>query len=182
MELKNRKNNRLQNYDYSQNGMYFVTICTKNREELFGGIKNGKMILNELGKIVQKCYLEIPKHFDNIYLDQYVIMPNHVHGIIEINFNINVGNAYMRSKNTNRTKMLLSKIVQGFKAAVTRMENGYDKNNKKERVYAFPTIWQKSFYDHIIRNEISLNKIREYILNNPKNWEQDRNNVENIWM
>jgi len=179
MKYRNRKKNRLQNYDYSQNGMYFITICVKEREELFGKIKSGKMILNELGRIVEKCYLEITEHFDNVYLDQYIIMPNHIHGIIEIN---QVGNAYMRSSDINRTKMLLSKVVQGFKAAVTRMENGYDKDNKKERVYAFPTIWQKSFYDNIIRNEISLNKIREYIINNPKVWERDRNNVENIWM
>lgn len=130
--------------------MYFVTICTKDREKLFGKIENGEMILNELGKIVKKCYLEIPNHFSNIYLDKYVIMPNHVHGIIEIIDNKivdNAGSAYMRSGNTdkiysgnaNRTKMLLSKTIQGFKAAVTRMENGM--NNKRERVYAFPTIW-----------------------------------------
>ena len=155
--------------------MYFITICTKEREELFGEIKNGKMVLNELGRIIKECYLEIPSHFKNIYLDQYAIMPNHIHGIIEINF---VGNAYMRSKNNNRTKMLLSKAIQGFKAAVTRMYN----KNGKERVYAFPTIWQKSFYDHIIRNEILLNKIREYIQTNPKMLDRDRNNAENIWM
>lgn len=179
MKYKNREKNRLQNYDYSQNGIYFITICTKEKEELFGKVENGEINLNELGEIVEKCYLEIPKHFDSVYLDQYVIMPNHIHGIIEIN---QVGNAYMRSVNIDRTKMLLSKIIQGFKAAVTRIENGFGNKKMKERVYAFPTIWQKSFYDNIIRNEISLNKIREYIINNPKVWDRDRNNVENIWM
>jgi putative transposase len=179
--MKNRKINRLKNFDYSQNGIYFVTICTKNREELFGKIVNSEMILNEIGKIVHACYLEIPNHFKNVYLDKFSIMPNHIHGILEIiNNDLGVGNAHVRSYDIDRTKMLLSKAIHGFKSSVTRniLYPG------KERIYAFPTkfAWQRSFYDRVIRNETELNKIREYIFKNPANWERDRNNVENILM
>jgi putative transposase len=181
MEFKNRKSNRLKNYDYSQNGMYFVTICTKNREKLFGEVVNGEMMLNYVGKITEQCWLKISIHFPYISLDKFVIMPNHIHGILEIvNNDSDVGNAHVRSKNNDRTKMSLSKVIQGFKSSVTR-KILYP---EQERIYAFPTkfSWQKSFHDRIIRNETELNKIREYIHKNPANWEQDRNNVENIWM
>ena len=174
--MKSRKPTRWNHYAYSQDGMYFVTICTKDREELFGQIKDGKMVLNELGKIAKKCLLEIPNHFQDVFLDEYVIMPNHIHCIIEIIDNP-VGNAHVRSANNpDRSKMLLPKIIQGFKAAVTKI------CNRTERACAFPTIWQKSFYDHIIRDEKSLNKIREYIEINPAMWDRDRNNTENIFM
>jgi REP element-mobilizing transposase RayT len=76
---------RLKNYDYSQNGCYFVTICTKDKQKYFGNIENEKMVLNEIGEIVEKFWLEIPKHFPSVVLDEFVIMPNHVHGIIIIN-------------------------------------------------------------------------------------------------
>jgi len=181
IKMKNRKPNRLRNYNYSQNGMYFVTICIKNRFKCFGEIKSGKMVFNKLGKIAEKCYLEIPNHFPDVFLDEFVIMPNHVHVIIETGAdNASVGNAEMRSKIKNnekidRTKMLLSKAIHGFKASVTKEIN-------RMKDYNVEFGWQKSFYDHIIRNEISLNKIREYIQTNPQMWERDRNNMENIWM
>ena len=169
--MKNRKPNRLRNYDYSQNGMYFITICAKDRFECFGEIKNGRMILNNPGKIAENLFLKIPNHFSSAFLDEFVIMSNHIHGIIEIN----VGNAYMRSLQSDRSKMLLSKVIHGYKSSVTREFNRLKKYNVDFK-------WQKSFYDHIIRNEISLNKIREYIQTNPEMWKRDRNNVENLWM
>lgn len=203
IKMKNRKPNRLRNYDYSQNGMYFITVCTKNRFECFGEIKNGEMVLNELGKIAEKCYLEIPNHFPDVFPDEFVIMPNHIHAIIEINVgnaemrsgtngNIKINrnadprskiknngktnrNARVRSLQNDRTKMLLSKIIHGFKASATKEIN-------RMKNYNIDFQWQKSFYDHIIRNEISLNKIREYIQTNPVMWERDRNNIENLWM
>jgi putative transposase len=177
--MKRRKLNRLDGYNYSQQGMYFITICTKNREYIFGEIVNEKMILNDIGKITERYWLEIPNHFPHVSLDEFIVMPNHVHGIIEIKNNLDVGNAHVRSKNINRSKMLISKAIHGFKSSVTRR---IFKN--QERMYAFPTkfAWQKSFYDRIIRNEIELNKIREYIFKNPINWEQDRNNSANIFM
>jgi putative transposase len=182
--MKNRKSNRLKNYDYSQNGIYFVTICTKNRDEFFGEIKNGKIILNELGITAEKYLLEIPKHFSNSILDKFIVMPNHIHLIVEIcDDDDDVGTADLRSLPirslpirsipTNRTKMLLSKIIHGFKSSITR-----EINKKNPNIFQ----WQRSFYDHVIRNETSLNKIREYIIKNPEMWERDKNNTENILM
>ena len=83
-QIKNRKPTRLKNYNYSENGFYFVTICTKNREEFFGNIKHEKMNLNEYGEIAKNCWLEIPNHFPYCVLDEFIIMPNHVHGILVI--------------------------------------------------------------------------------------------------
>ncbi len=155
--------------------MYFVTICTKNLGNVFGEIVNGRMILNNIGKIANEFWTEIPVHFSNIDLDECVVMPDHIHGIIEIKNNPNVGTAHVRSDNKNRTKMLLSRAIHGFKSSVTR-KILYP---TQERIYAFPTkfAWQKSFYDHIVRNEIELNKIREYIFKNPQNWGKDNENI-----
>ena len=116
-EMEERKLNRLKDYDYSQNSYYFVMICTKNREAWFGKIESGKMILNKFGEITKNFWVEIPKHFKNVALDEFIVMPNHVHGIVII-----VGNAYMRYLQ-NRTKMLLSRIIQQYKSSVTREIN-----------------------------------------------------------
>lgn len=186
--MKNRKPNRLRNYDYSQNGMYFITICAKDRFKYFGEIENGKMMLNELGKIAEKCYLEIPNHFLGVFLDEFMIMPNHIHVIIEINNNdeiVGTDLASVRNKNGQTQGLslrdigLLSRVIQAFKSK-TAVE--YLKLMKLKNMPYIPKIWQRSFHDHIIRNEKSLNKIREYIQTNPQMWERDRNNAENIWM
>ncbi len=194
MILKNRKYNRLQNYDYSQNGYYFVTICTKDKIEYFGKIENEKMILNEIGKIANQCWLEISKHFPDVKLDEHMIMPNHLHGIVVIENNPVGNNNYCSnhidyySNNTRNENFRslqfrqkwhgakshsLSSIIRGFKIGVTK----WCRNNNYEFFQ-----WQKSFYDHIIRNEKSLSNIREYIRNNPLKWELDRNNMENLYM
>ncbi len=164
---RRRKPNRLRNFDYSQSGWYFITICVRDRTSLFGEIKNGEMILNEFGEIVEKCWREIPNHFPDAALDEYVVMPNHTHGIIivtNIVGNACVGNAYMRSlqpspqfpqSSPDRTKMALS---------INQMQN------------QFYFQWQKSFHDHIIRNEKSYWQIKKYIRENPLNWLTDRNN------
>ena len=206
--MKNRKSNRLKDYDYSKNGMYFVTICTHNREELFGEIINGKIILNELGKIVEKYYLEIPKYHSHASLDVFVIMPNHLHGIIEINDPITTVGADLvsapapdlvsspdqnivqeRQTQGGQTQGLslrqhqhiglLSRIIQGFKSKST-VE--YIHIMKSQNIFGFTKIWQRSFYDRIIRNDAELNRIREYIKSNPQMWERDRNKAENIFM
>lgn len=176
---KNRKLNRLKGYDYSHDGWYFVTICAKNREHFFGEITGANIELSEIGKIARKCWEEIPTHFPNIKLDEFIIMPNHIHGIIIIENNIVENNNY-RNKNfcslqqqpwQTKWAYSLSSIVRGFKIGVTKYNNT-----------RLQFTWQKSYYDHIIRNENSLNKIREYIVNNPLKWEFDRNNTENLWM
>ena len=169
--MKNRKSNRLKNYNYSQNGIYFLTICTKNRKEFFGEIKNGKMYLNDYGKIVEKCWLDLPNHYKNCILDTCVIMPNHIHTIIEINNILNVGTGFKPVP----TGHSLSEIIRGFKTFSSK----YINKLKNPNIFQ----WQRSFYDHVIRNETSLNKIREYIIENPKMWERDRNNnTQNIFI
>ena len=182
----NRKANRYKYYNYSSAGYYFITICTKDRLPYFGYIEDDEMILNECGEIVTKCWLEIPDHFQKIKTDEFVVMPNHFHGIViiesnpipsvGINNSVVVGNRHACSlqppppqqvKNENRQHQKLSVIIGSFKSAVSKLiHRNIDKNFQ----------WQKSYYDHIIRNETELNNIREYIRQNPKNWETDRNN------
>ncbi len=159
---RGRKLNRLSQYDYSRNGWYFITVCTWQKKNYFGEIQNGKMKLSQMGKIVDNIWYTLPKHYPCL-LDYYITMPNHIHGIIIINNTI--GNACMRSL---RIKMPLSKMIHGFKSATTR------EIHKKNLGYFR---WQKSFYDHIIRDDFDLTRIREYIQNNPKNWEKDEENI-----
>jgi len=173
--MRERKKIRLRNYDYSKSGYYFITICTKNREEWVGKVKSGIMLLNKFGEIAKNFWTEIPGHFEDVKIDEFSIMPNHAHGILIIERNM-VGNAYMRSNQRNafmhslqdKTKMLLSKIIQQYKASVTQKINNLQND--------IPFQWQRSFYDHVIRNEIELSRIREYIQNNPLKWDLDREN------
>ena len=177
--MQERQPNRLINHDYSENGYYFITICVKDKHNWFGDIVNDKIILNEYGEKARQCWLGIPEHFNYIKLDEYMIMPNHIHGIIMIddpdignaNNNAIVGNAYMRSLRggSDRTKMKLSVATQQYKASVTR------EINKTRNGIKFQ--WQKSYYDHIIQNEPSLKSVREYIVNNPLNWALDEENM-----
>ncbi len=167
MIVKERKLNRLKGYNYSHAGMYFVTICAHNRECLFGIIENSQMGLNECGHVVDECWRTLSKHFVNADIDEYVIMPNHIHGIVT------VGDADLRPLHSpcDRTKMKLSKIIHGFKSSVTRIIHRKSDN--------INFVWHRSFYDHIIRNDKSLNNIREYIKNNPLKWEFDIENKIN---
>ena len=164
--MKERKLTRLKGYNYSQSGYYFVTICTKDRGEWFGSIEQESMNLSRYGKIAHDFWAGIPAHFENVGIDEFSVMPNHIHGILIIEENM-VGNAYMRSLR-NRTKMLLCKIIQQYKASVTRTINSL------KNVFHFG--WQKSFYDHVIRNDRSLDNLRQYITNNPLKWELDIEN------
>ena len=176
MFMKHRKTNRLSNFDYSSSGYYFVTVCTKDRQEYFGHIINNEMVVNKYGANTKYCWFEIPKHFPNVELDEFGVMPNHIHGIIIIrNLNQSVGNknfCSLQNKKIPWQTMLsksLSSVIRGFKIGVTE----YCHNNNL-KIFT----WQKSFYDHIIRNEYSLFKIRLYIRNNPINWSEDRNNCK----
>ncbi len=176
-----RKKNRLTRYNYSLPGAYFVTICVSQMRELLGEIVDKKVILNEFGEIVKEIWENIPKHFKNIILDEWVIMPNHLHGILIIYYNnereIKDRNeelndySYLLQKN-KRSQMYLPKVINGFKGAVTRIINQKFPNNE--------FTWQKSFYDHIIRNDKAIKKIREYIYNNPLNWKMDQAVPENM--
>lgn len=171
---------RLKNYNYSQHGIYFITICVKNRKNYFGEIANGKMTLSEIGKIADQFWQEIPKHFPSVKLDKYQIMPDHLHGIIEILYKQINGSethhCYVSKSNTfHQLKSgSLPVIIRSFKSVVA-------KTARKQ----FPKVefnWQPRFYDRIIRNEIELNKIREYIQINPKMWGQDIDDTGNIFI
>ena len=159
-----RKPNRLRDYDYSQDGYYFITICTRGRKEFFGNIREGKLDLNRYGETVNQCWHNLPRHYPNCSLDSFVIMPNHVHGIIVIDNENVVGNGFKPFPTHG-----LSEIIRGFKTFSSRKINEEIEIDNKFQ-------WQKSFYDHIIRGESSLDLIREYIQNNPLKWDLDREN------
>ncbi|MCL2417099.1 MAG: transposase [Bacteroidales bacterium] len=170
--IHNRRSIRLKNYDYSQPGLYFITICVRNSKHLFGKIQNGRMILNEYGEIATQCWLKIPQHFPNTILHEFVIMPNHVHGIIQI-YNVHVGaNNYLplqpRPKLKHGTSQTIGSIIRGFKNGVTKQLNQFE---------CFGTIWQRNYFEHIIRNSQSYQYIANYIVNNPTTWETDQFNL-----
>ena len=143
-----RKNIRLTHYDYSSPGEYFVTICTKDRKFLFGDIKNGKMRYTQIGKIVCDEIIDLPCHYKNVSVDSFVVMPNHVHMIITISKEACCANP-----------LKLGNIVGLFKSGVSRK--------------AGTPVWQRGYYDHIIRDGEDLFNIRCYIENNPLKWEND---------
>jgi putative transposase len=174
---------RLASWDYSHNGAYFITICTANREHYFGKIINGQQQLSPQGKIANEYWSQIPDHFQFVLLDAFVVMPNHIHGIIVINkpgnetnsFGVETGHALSLQSSTknpeqyhprfrNPGKNSISSIVGSFKSAVTRYCN--------ENNLSFG--WQARFHDHIIRDNDEFNRIRNYIISNPMNWENDK--------
>ena len=170
-----RRSIRLKGYDYSQEGLYFITICCQNRAHLFGRIEDHKMVLNAAGKIATECWRAIPEHFPNVVLHGYVIMPNHVHGILEIdpsrgakNFSpVQDGRANNNSplpqpKGTSKT---IGSIVRGFKIGVTK----WMRQNT-----TIHDVWQRNYYENIIRNDGAYITISDYIANNPANWDSDR--------
>jgi putative transposase len=150
-----------------------VTICTNLRRSYFGNIANGHMSLSDMGRIAEQCWREIPKHFENVELDEYVIMPNHVHGIFMITNPVQP-HAVSRHPTEPERKFgplpskSLHTIIGSYKSAVTKLIHA--------KGSAFG--WQSRFHDHIIRNEKELNNIRQYIDNNPAKWELDRENPD----
>ena len=163
--IKNRHTIRLQGYDYSQSGYYFVTICTHDREWLFGEIVNGQMELNQTGQIVNQILQSLSNRFD-IKLDQFQIMPNHVHAIIVI-----VGAQFIAPHNN---------VVATFQGVINHAPTLGDvvRYFKAQTAYLSKIkLWQRNYHEHIIRNDRELWAIRQYIKNNPKNWEQDTENL-----
>ena len=172
-----RRSIRLKHYDYSQAGLYFITICTYNREKLFGEINDGEMICNINGQVAYRCWSDIPNHYPDIELDVFIIMPNHLHGILIIynktntvgvqNFEPLQQNKHQCNRYQKIIPCSIGSVIRGFKIGVTKW---FRKHNNKL------TIWQRNFYEHIIRNCNELNCIREYIVNNPQQWQFDREN------
>jgi REP element-mobilizing transposase RayT len=199
-----RRSIRLPNYDYSQSGAYFITICTHQREWLFGEILNKKMLLNEFGNIARNKWLETPKIRPNLELGEFIIMPNHIHGIIWIKDELSKGvsdgegevdrkgvwdgkgvsqyaptipttapgskgtefRAPTSTSSFRSPSKTIGAIIRGYKSSVTKQINII----RKLPGFA---VWQRNYYEHIIRNEEDLHNITQYIKNNPKNWEKD---------
>lgn len=182
-----RKHIRLRNFDYSSAGQYFITICTKERECFFGKIENEKMLLNDIGNITNEYFLEISKHFSNALLDEFITMPNHVHCILELNGDVGtrhvvslpdktgntVGTSHVMSLHQQPQKNRfgqsipgsVSVIMQQFKSSVKRW------CNKNSHEYFQ---WQSRFHDHVIRDTDEYHRIKQYIINNPANWNSDK--------
>lgn len=158
-EIHHRYSIRLKGYDYSQAGAYFVTVCIKNRECLLGNIANGEVQLNRAGNMVKNIWNNLPTHYPGVLIDQFVIMPNHIHGIV-----------------------VLSSVGAGLCACPNE---GYAQHSKGQPQGVAPTpfnekLWHCNYYEHIIRNEDELNRIRQYIINNPLQWQFDRENSDRI--
>ncbi len=191
---------RLKNWDYSLPGTYFVTICTQKGKYYFGDIKNEQMQYTETGKIAKQYFNEIPKHYPNVVINEFVVMPNHVHGLViitnnsnnkirnvEATFNVETQNFASLQQRKNHhcqqhrwnpnkfgglIKNSLPSIINHYKGDVTKYAN----SNK----ILFD--WQSRFYDHIVRNKNEFYRIKKYIKNNQKNWNKDKNNPNGIFM
>jgi REP element-mobilizing transposase RayT len=162
-----RRSIRLKGYDYTRAGAYFVTMVVKNRECLFGEVVAGEMRLNALGQIAAEEWERTPAIRAEIELDEWVVMPNHVHGIIVITANI-VG-ATGRSPLPGPAKRSLGAFVAGYKSAVTKRIN-------EHRATPGVPVWQRNYYEHIVRNDEALHRIRRYIAENPLRWALDDEN------
>ncbi len=177
MEQHHRRSIRLKDYDYSNPGMYFITICLQNRECRFGGIDNNIMCLNDIGKMVEKWWLELKNKYPAIINKPFIIMPNHLHAIITLTSGI-VGADLRVCPDIPETfdykKITLSKIIQWFKTMTT---NEYIRKVKQEEWAPFEKrSWQRNYYEHIIRSNIEYQEICDYIHNNPATWQFDEEN------
>ena len=177
-EKHHRRSIRLKGYDYSQPGAYFITICTHQRQCLFGEIIDGEMSLNEYGVIVRSHWLRLPQYYSNLKLDEFVVMPNHLHGILILS------NASIEASSSavSPNKLLIhppefvtkpapkpgvSEIVRGFKTFSSR------RINQKRKAPNTP-VWQRTYYDRIIHNSIAFQATQNYIQTNPHRWNKDQ--------
>jgi putative transposase len=170
--LNNRHSTRLRGYDYTLNGIYYITICSFNKRKLFGDIQDGKIRISDLGLIVQEEWLKTEKLRKYVILGEFIIMPNHFHGIIIIQNSVQSA-LHFEDERKNFAASLGS-IMINFKAAVTKQCRSLTQNNTLE-------IWQRNYFDHIIRNEDDLNRCREYIIQNPANWNKDELFMGSSW-
>ncbi|MCG2720893.1 MAG: hypothetical protein L6290_02600 [Thermodesulfovibrionales bacterium] len=183
-EIHHRRSIRLKGHDYSQTGAYFVTVCSLNKECMFGEIKHGTAGLNEYGEMVMKCWNEIPGHFINVECDEFVVMPNHIHGVIFINnCRGEVSSPFSSDSDTikftqqgGETPPLLRKITLGQIVAYFKYQTAKTINQIRNTLGT--SIWQRNYYEHIIRDDRELQAIREYIRYNPLKWNDDEENPE----
>ena len=151
-------------WDYGSNAAYFVTICTAGRSHDFGQVVNGGMILTPLGESAADCWEAIPDHFPFVVLDGFVVMPNHVHGIIIIDKPGGDGGGGGGANRFGPQSKNLASIVRGYKIGVTKFAHRHN----------LPFKWQARYHDHVIRNAGEYERIREYIRENPQEWDEDR--------
>jgi len=184
-KIHHRRSIRLQGYDYSRAGAYFVTICTRYRECLFGDIADGEMRLNAIGHIVANEWVKTAEIRNEIELDEWVVMPNHFHGILVIydrrgtarrarNDDHGVMGTARRAPTTTTMERFgkpvagsMPTVIRSFKSAATKRINEMRKTPGAK-------LWQRNYWEHVVRNESELNRIREYIQNNPNQWESDK--------
>ena len=177
-----RRSIRLRGYDYTSAGAYFITICAHRRECLFGEVVDGAMRLNVYGRVVDACWRAIPDHFPHVMLDVYVIMPNHVHGIIAIVDDPPVGARHASPLRPLSPRLdgvrgpapgSLGAIIGSFKSAATR------RINRLRGVSGLP-VWQRNYYERIIRDDDELQLARAYVFNNPAAWPDDENHPDRL--
>jgi len=163
-----RRSIRLSHFDYRRDGAYFVTICTYERATLFGSVAHGQMLLSNVGEIVRDCWFEIPPHFPNVVLDQFIVMPDHLHGIIVIRSDPSRTRPRLGDSMPRRfggaLPGSLATIVGVFKSYVTK---------RVLKAEGIRWVWQRNYYESVIRNNRHLNAIRKYIILNPQRWHAD---------
>jgi len=169
--IHHRRSIRLRGHDYASGGVYFVTICTANNRPLFGTVVNGRMALNDAGRIAARCWHEIPSHFPHATLDEWIIMPDHVHGIVVLRGD--GGTACRAPTFGHPIAGCLGTIMGAFKSATTR-HMGLACQAPPNAPACQAPAWQRNYYDIIVRDERALNNIRTYICNNPANWDVHR--------
>ena len=184
-DSRRRRSIRLPRFDYSTHGAYFVTICAQDREHVFGNVVDGVMVLNDPGKMVQTVWDELPDHYPGVGIDAFVIMPNHVHGIIVLTgSDVGAGPRTCPDKRGVRGQprgvaptMTLPQVVHRFKLmTTTRYRWGVEK-------FGWPPfrkrVWQRNYYERIIRDDNEWNRIRDYVTRNPAHWADDENHPGN---
>lgn len=182
LKQHHRRSIRLEGYDYGQPGAYFITVCTQDRDCLFGDVVDGDMRLNDAGRLVQATWRGLPEHYSGVGLDAFVVMPNHVHGVVVFGDVVEAaagghggatdggghgGGAGLKTAPARRHG--LGEIVRGFKTFSARRINAL-------RGTTGMRLWQRNYYEHVIRDAVSLSRIRQYILDNPTQWAFDREN------
>ena len=175
-----RRSPRLRGYDYAAPGAYFITVCAHNRELLFGRIATDRMAMYRLGEAVAACWANLPKHFEHAVLDAFVVMPNHVHGIVILSdaaigasdAPTTVGAGFKPARQAPARRHGLSEIVRGFKTFSARRVNEIRGSSRTP-------VWQRGFYDRVIRREEELLQVREYIVNNTRRWAGDADDPGN---
>jgi putative transposase len=166
-----RRSIRLRGFDYSQPGAYFVTVCTKDRAPILGSVDNWQMHLNEFGSIVRECWCDLPNHYPYVQLDEFVLMPNHIHGILIICPDVGAGSEPAPTPPITQKRHGLPEIIRSLKTFSARRIN-------ELRGTPDTAVWQRNYWEHIIRNGKSLDRIRAYISTNAERWHLDRENPE----